>query len=88
MGCLSITRIGAEQLHVGRRFSVTIRKLIDVSDWMLLAAATVTDPSTRNSMISKVHNYVSSSRNSAPFPAMYDPSTGSAMDGANAGYNR
>ncbi|KAL5536140.1 hypothetical protein ACEPAF_4245 [Sanghuangporus sanghuang] len=57
------------------------------SHWMLFAASTVTSSTTQNNMISQVHSYVSSNRNSAPFPAIYDPSTGSASDGVNAGYN-
>ncbi|KAL5519642.1 hypothetical protein ACEPAH_1325 [Sanghuangporus vaninii] len=57
------------------------------SHWMLFAASTVTSSTTQNNMIFQVHSYASSNRNSAPFPAIYDPSTGSASDGVNAGYN-
>ncbi|KAL5533554.1 hypothetical protein ACEPAG_14 [Sanghuangporus baumii] len=57
------------------------------SHWMLFAASTVTSSTTQNNMLTQVHSYVSSNRNSAPFPAIYDPLTGSASEGVNAGLN-
>ncbi|KAL5494542.1 hypothetical protein ACEPAI_3 [Sanghuangporus weigelae] len=58
-----------------------------MTNWMVFAASTVSDPATRNSMVDLIHKYAASNENNASFPSIYDPSSGSVSAASNSGIN-
>ncbi|KAH8111927.1 DUF1793-domain-containing protein [Phellopilus nigrolimitatus] len=54
------------------------------SDWTMFAAATVTDTSVRDSLISLLHAYASPNFENLPFAVMYNPTTGHQIGGINS----
>lgn len=65
---------GALALHVNRNpLEVNVSYFIA---WLLFAAATATDPTVRNQLISFVWSHASSNVTQGPFPSAYDVSTG------------
>ncbi|KAJ3763359.1 hypothetical protein EV360DRAFT_33746 [Lentinula raphanica] len=50
-------------------------------DWTLFTAGTVTDTSTRDSLVSMVHSSAANLKNFAPFPTTYNVSDGSIQGG-------
>ncbi|KAJ3902272.1 putative glutaminase A, partial [Lentinula edodes] len=51
------------------------------SHWTLFTAGTVTDTSTRNSLVSMVHSSAANLKNFAPFPTTYNTSDGTIQGG-------
>ncbi|KAH8111919.1 DUF1793-domain-containing protein [Phellopilus nigrolimitatus] len=54
------------------------------SDWTMFAAATVTDTSVRDSLISLLHAYASPNFENLPFAVLYNPTTGHQIGGINS----
>ena len=52
----------------------------------MLSAAAVTDPTTSDILISKIHNYAASNQNGSQFLVIFNPSSGEPVDIA-AGVN-
>ncbi|KAH8111930.1 DUF1793-domain-containing protein [Phellopilus nigrolimitatus] len=57
---------------------------VRVLDWTMFAAATVTDTSVRDSLISLLHAYASPNFENLPFAVMYNPTTGHQIGGINS----
>ena len=47
-----------------------------IIDWILFAAAAVTDNTTRDAMLAAVNRYYTSGINDSPLGPLYDPTTG------------
>ncbi|KLO07711.1 DUF1793-domain-containing protein [Schizopora paradoxa] len=54
------------------------------ADWIMFSAAAVGDNSTRDDMITAVHQYMSSGVNSLPLGPLYDPITGLVTGGSSS----
>ena len=50
---------------------------------MMYSAATTTDTSTRDFLVSQIWQYASSSQGNLPFSVVYDPTTGLSRNGGN-----
>ena len=53
-------------------------------DWMMFAAGTSTDLSTRDLMVSQIQLYASSNQGQSPFPVIYNSESGNPI-ATNAG---
>ena len=67
----------------GKFFTVSIENATKlILDWMMFAASSTSDTTTRNAMISQVWEYASvNSDQNLPFPVLYDPDNGMRTSG-------
>ncbi|KAL5536139.1 hypothetical protein ACEPAF_4244 [Sanghuangporus sanghuang] len=58
-----------------------------MTHWLMFAASTVTNPSTRDKILAQIHAYASSSLNNTVLSTTYNPSTGTIFSEMHAGRN-
>ena len=51
-------------------------------DWMMFIAATVSDNTVRDGLISNLHDYASSNLENQPFEVVYNPLSGHQINGS------